>query len=398
MQGEDAVLRLAPDFAAAWRVPIGARDPFVLGDAPDIVLWDDTVPGWGVASAISPQGTLRWKSPRTAELFRGLGGEFAADAPPVDVGDGRNVPASQVIPLLADAALVLARRDGQLVGVRTADGTRGWSRGDAFRSIAAAARDGLAVALAGEGPEGDSSAVRVEVLDPATGQPFLAWNPEDANDVRWLRIDPAGLVVVATDAGIEARRLGGGDESTPYWVCTLPDARGSLRGWSAGHWILALDRFDGIVAIDARTGAAGTEAFRVPDAVTLSPAREVLEGDGWIAVVRDARVDFFAPDGRYLGRDVPSDERSYAAAAASRTRAFLLDTAAPVSDLAGGRLAAFVDVLDPVGGGRLSEPRIAVRSVGQRASALAVIDGWLVASNGSVIQAVDFRSAAPARR
>jgi outer membrane protein assembly factor BamB len=398
MQGEDAVFRQAPDFAAAWRVRIGARDPFLLGDAPDIVLWDDSVPGWGVATALTPKGALRWKSPRTGELFQGLGGEFGADAPPVDVGDGRNVPGSQVIPLLADAALVLARRDGQLVGVRTADGTRGWSRGDAFRSIAAAARDRLAVALAGEGPPGDSSAVRVEVLDPATGTPFLAWNPEDANEVRWMRIDPAGLVVVATDAGIEARRLGGGDESSPYWTCSLPDARSTTRGWSVGHWILALDRFDGLLAIDARSGAVSTNAFRVPDALTLAPARDVLEGDGWLAVVRDSRVDFFAPDGRYLGRDVPSDDRTYVAAVVSRTRAFLLDSAVPSADLAGGRLGAFVDALDPASGGTLAGPRIPVRCVGQRASALAVIDGWLFASNGSVIQALDFRTGATGRR
>jgi hypothetical protein len=211
-------------------------------------------------------------------------------------------------------------------------------------------------------------------------------------------IDPAGLVIVATDAGIEARRLGGGDESAPYWLCALPDARGTLRGWSAGHWVLALDRFDGILAIDARTGAPSPAAFRVPDALALPPAREVLEGDGWIAVVRESRIDFFAPDGRYLGRDVPSDDRSYVSAAASRNRAFLLDTVAPASDLAGGRLGAFVDVLDPAAGGRLAGPRLAIRCIGQRASALAVIDGWLVVANGSVVQAIDCRTAAPAGR
>jgi hypothetical protein len=396
LQGEDLVLRRPPEFTAAWRAPLQLRDPIVLGTAPGIVLWDDSVPGWGAAVAIDADGRRTWRSPRTGEIFGGAAGEYGSEAPPVELADGRTEPAAQVIPLLAADALVLARRDGRIAALRTSDGTVAWKRDDAFRSVSVAARDDLAVVLGGQGPESDTAAVRVQAIDPATGTPFLAFAPEGASEVRWVRIERGGILVLATDAGIEARRLGGGDEERPCWSVPLPEARGTARGWGAGRWVLALDRSDGIVAIDARTGAVARQAFRTADTPSPSPVRDVLAGDGWIALVREGRIDFFDMDGRCLGRDVPGDDHSYVAAAASRSRAFVLDTAAPSSDLSGGRLLSTVDTLDPLAGGRLAAPRIVLRMVGQRADAMAAIDGWVATSNGSVIQAIDLRAAQPA--
>lgn len=395
MQAEELVLRKGPGFAPAWRVPIGARDPLLLAVAPSVLLWDDAAPGAGSALSVTPEGTLRWRSATTADLFRDMGGDFATDGPTVDLGEGRSVAASQVLTLPAADALVLARRDGNMVGLSPEDGTSLWQRREALHSIAASARNAFAAAIAGEGSASDTGPVRVEAIEPRTGEAFLAWSPAEASEVRWLRLERSGLLVVATDAGIEARRTAGGDEDAPYWSVTVPDARGTLRGWGIGKWIVALDRYDGTMAIDARTGAIDPEAFRTPESTTLSPVRDLLEGDGWVAVLRDDRIDYFDLEGHFIGRDSPAADRGYLAAAAARGRLFVLDAGGQRSDLGGGRFPVLLHDFDPTAGGLATVPPMLLRTVGQRLSQIIAADGWVIVSNGSVMQAIDLRGPAP---
>jgi outer membrane protein assembly factor BamB len=385
------LLRTPPAFAPAWQVPLAARDPALLPIDAGLLLWDEPSAADATARRVGFDGAVAWSSAPAGELFAGLGAALGADAPTVDLGDGRSVPASQVLPLATASTLVLARRDGAVLGLDLRDGAVRWKRPEAMRSIAAAARHPLAVAIAGEGGSDDAGPVRVELLAADTGEPIAHWSPDDASDVRWLRVEPSGLVVVATDVGIEARRLAGGDERAPYWSVTVPDARGTVRGWSVGRWIVALDRFDATIAIDARTGVPGGGVFEVPGAPPLGTLREIVQGDRWAAFVRDDRVDFFDLQGAYLGRDAPLSDRAYIAVAGSRDRLFLLDAGGDRSELSEGRFGVELHELDPAAGGLAAAPPLMLHTVGQRISAVTVVDGWVIVSNGSVLQAVQMR-------
>ena len=206
-------------------------------------------------------------------------------------------------------------------------------------------------------------------------------------------------LVAGTDVGIEARRLAGGDESAPYWSIDAVDARASTRGWHVGRWLLVLDRSDSLLAIDAWTGRVTPSAFAPSGMVAQSPVREIVVGEGWIAAVRDSHADFFSLQGAHLGRDAPGSERAYLAAAASTTRLFVLDAGVAGSDPVPLRFPALLHDLDVSRGGLESAPPLMVRSLGQRSRDMAVSDGIVAVSNGSVVQAVEFSPvSAPAGR
>lgn len=231
------------------------------------------------------------------------------------------------------------------------------------------------------------------VLDPRDGSTVLAWKLDGATEVRWLRISDAGLVVVGTDAGIEARRIGGGDEDRPYWALEGVDARGSSRGWCPFSWIAILDRFDALALIDAWSGRFAPAEPSDGDVQTA--VREVMTGSGWFAAIREDRAEFFDAAGRRLGRDAAGSDRSFIAAAPSADRLFLLDAGTQGSDPVPLRFQVLLRDLGSESGAMESVAPVLLRTLGQRHAALSVTEAGVVASNGSVIQLLEFSDPSP---
>ena len=197
-------------------------------------------------------------------------------------------------------------------------GTEAWRHPADGSTLLKCTSEPLAVALGTESDDGSGPTLRITVLDATDGSPILSWAAETATEIRWMRIVNGGILLVATDVGIEARRLAGGDESTPYWMIDSSEAHGSKRFWSVGSQVVVLPRSEDVLVIDPWTGRQTAGAFNIPSDSSDAPIREVVDGKSWVALIADGRTDFFSPEGAWTGRDAPSTERAYGRTAASK--------------------------------------------------------------------------------
>jgi outer membrane protein assembly factor BamB len=391
LDGDRLVMRTAPAYSPRWQAPAGGPDVTVLSTSPDIIVCDDALGGSGRLTCISPDGVLRW----SAEPERSTEAAPVVDDPPLGEEPGlepvrrlRGVGAAGFVGTVTVAVL---SGDGAVTAFGRERGDRRWHR-PPVGLIAAWAHEAFAIALAEE----VDAEIRITVIDPDDGRQILSWTCALASEVRWMRFAAGGLLVVGTDDGIEARRIAGGDEGSPYWTLDSVDARESARGWTPLGMVAVLDRFDGLRAADAWSGR-----FRGADLASAarSPVRDVVAGAGWIAGIRDDGVDFLDGTGRPIGRDAPGAERSLVAAAASADRLFVLDAGVEGSDPVPMRFGALLHSLAAGDGGREPEPPLLVRMLGQRPGSLRVIDGGVAVSNGTSIQVFEFSrpSAVPGR-
>ena len=393
LQGSDLVLRTAPSYAAAWRAPLGARNCSVLATSPDILTCDDAPGGTGAMCCISPQGVVRWTSRGVIDPV-----DRASDPEVLDTSDTRREPS--VIPLLTAPVVAVRGPDGSMTAFHINTGTEAWRHPADGSTMLKCTCEPLAVALGTESDDGSGPTLRITVIDATDGSPILSWAAETATEIQWMRIVNGGILLVATDVGIEARRLAGGDESTPYWMIDSSEAHGSKRFWSVGSQVVVLPRSEDVLVIDPWTGRQTAGAFNIPSDSPDTPIREVVDGKSWVALIADGRTDFFSPEGAWTGRDAPSTERVYVrrAAAASTNGLFTLD-AGVAGDPVPLRFGILLRELDARYGGLESAPPVMLRSLGERLTDLTALDGAIAVSNGSVIQVIEYSDAkAPSDR
>jgi outer membrane protein assembly factor BamB len=379
-QGQDLAFRRGPDFAVAWRVPVGMADGTLIASVPDLVVVDDGPGGSGAVACIGRDGVPRWSAPLPERMVE-------RERPAID-DDGRTRFPSTTT-LATASAVVTIGRDGSMVGRSLERGTESWVREPESGAILAWARDPMLVAVARETAADEGAAVRLEALDPATGSPVMSVPLEDCGEVRWMRMAEGGLLVAGTDVSVEAHAPD--DPSGPRWRIDAVEAQGTLRSWEVGRWMVVLDRFEEAFAIDVRSGRVEPGRFVVPSLLpTDGPIREVLAGDGWHAFQRDARIDLFDAEGAYLGRDAPGGERSFVAAAATARRVLALDAVEPGRDPVPLRFGTYLTDLDVRRGGLEADPPVLLRSLGQAMRSIVVVDGAAIVGNGSSLQAVIF--------
>jgi outer membrane protein assembly factor BamB len=391
LQGSDLVLRTAPSYAAAWRAPLGARDCSVVATSPDILTCDDAPGGTGAMCCISPEGVVRWTSRGVIDPA-----DLASDPDALDASETRRGPS--MIPLLTAPAVAVLGRDGSMTAFQIDSGTEAWRHPADGSTLLSWAREPLAVALGTESDDGSGPTLRITALDATDGSPILSWTADTATEIQWMRIVNGGILLVATDVGIEARRLAGGDESTPYWTIDSSEARGSTRSCSVGSQVLVLPRSGDVLVIDPWTGRQTAGAFNIPSDSPDAPIREVVDGKSWVALIADGRTDFFSPEGAWTGRDAPSTERAYGRTAASNHGLFMVDTGV-AGDPVPLRFGILLRELDARHGGLESAPPVMLRSLGQRLNDVTALDGAIAVSNGSIIQVIEYSDAkAPSDR
>jgi hypothetical protein len=273
-------------------------------------------------------------------------------------------------------------------------GAEAWRHPADGSTLLAWARDPLAVVIGTESDDGSGPAVRVTALDAVDGTPVLSWIMDAATEIRWMRIVDGGILLVATDIGIEARRLAGGDERVPYWVIDAPEAHASTRAWEVGGRVVVLLRSEDVMTIDPWTGRQAANDFIAPSPTPTSPVREVVDGRAWVAFIRDGQTDFFSSKGVWIGRDAPGTDRAYVRAVASAEALFILDAGSP-ADPVPLRFGILLRELDARHGGLELAPPLMLRSLGQRLGELTALDGAIAASNGSVIQVIEYSDAKP---
>ncbi|MCX5640156.1 MAG: PQQ-binding-like beta-propeller repeat protein [Planctomycetota bacterium] len=387
LQGSDLVLRTAPSYAAAWRAPIGMRDCSVVATVPDILTCDDAPGGTGAICCISSEGVVRWTSRGVIDPA-----DMATEGNGLDASETRRGPS--LVPLLTAPVVAVLGRDGSMTALSVAGGAEAWRHPADGSTLLSWAQDPLAVALGTESDDGSGQALRITAFDAADGTPILSWIADAATEIGWMRIVDGGILVVGTDVGIEARRLAGGDDRSPYWLIDSPDARGSKRSWDVGRQVVVLPRSEDVLAIDPWTGRQVAGAFVAPSPTPGAPIREVVDGKTWVAFMADGRTDFFSPDGAWIGRDAPGTERAYSHPVASADSLFLLDTGV-AGDPVPLRFGILLRELDARHGGLESAPPLMLRSLGQRLNELTAQTGAIAVSNGSVIQVIEYSDAEP---
>lgn len=387
LQGSDLVLRTAPAYAATWRAPIGMRDCTVVATTPAILTCDNAPDGTGAICCISPEGVVRWTSRGVSEAT-----ELASDSDVLDAVEPRR--GSSLVPLLTAPTVAVLGRDGNMTAFGLEGGAEAWRHPADGSTLLAWARDPLAVVIGTESDDGSGPAVRVTALDAVDGTPVLSWIMDAATEIRWMRIVDGGILLVATDIGIEARRLAGGDERVPYWVIDAPEAHASTRAWEVGGRVVVLLRSEDVMTIDPWTGRQAANDFIAPSPTPTSPVREVVDGRAWVAFIRDGQTDFFSSKGVWIGRDAPGTDRAYVRAVASAEALFILDAGSP-ADPVPLRFGILLRELDARHGGLELAPPLMLRSLGQRLGELTALDGAIAASNGSVIQVIEYSDAKP---
>ena len=256
----------------------------------------------------------------------------------------------------------------------------------------ALARSALAVVVLEEVTLEDGRRYRLTALDPADGSPIAAWILLSAAEPSWVRVAPGGLVVVASAAGIEARRLAGGDEDAPFWHVRSFESQDSQAGWALPGVVAFVDRSRALAVADAWTG--DLRAFQ--DGDDDATITTVERGDGWCAALSRDSATFLDASGTVRGRSAPGSDRTFVDAAASRDRLFVLDHAVGKDEAAEIRSTVLLRDLDPHAGGLERAPPLLLRSVVRRITDIAAVDGGVAVSNGSSIQLLEFSGPAEA--
>jgi hypothetical protein len=152
---------------------------------------------------------------------------------------------------------------------------------------------------------------------------------------------------------------------------------------------------DELLAVDPNTGRIDPNAFQATD-VPLGSVREVQAGPGWVALVRDSVVDFFTPQGAFLGRDVAAAERLISLTVPCHAELVTVDARSDrLVDEEDDRFDAELFRLEPMTVGKLLGAPVALHMTSRPVTAARALDGWILLSNGSVVQAIEFRNSTP---
>jgi hypothetical protein len=360
----------------------------VVATEPAIVVAADDADAGPRLLAIGRDGRTMWTA--------SLGDRPAPDAPTEPDPAAPRIRASSPVVLPAGPAIVTIGTDGSISAFDRATGAERWRRAPpapGSATIEAWARNSLAVAIVEEAEVAGAVEVRATVLDPADGSTVLAWTVPSATEAYWLRLSEGGLAVVATDAGVEARRASGGDDAAPYWSLDHDDALGSMDGWVGNGAVAFVDRGRNLSAFDCWTGLRRAVAEADRPAEDRPMPRDLCTGPAWSAVLFDDRVSFLGAGGTPLGQTAPGFRRRFVAAAAASDRLFALDDLAVDDDSVGLRHQALLHSFDPARGGLEARPPILVRSLGRPITELAVLEGAVAVGNGTSVQVLEFADA-----
>jgi outer membrane protein assembly factor BamB len=383
----DLAFRAAPGWAVAWRVPLRTRGGcVVVTTEPSIIVSSDDPEIGGRLTCVDRDGSVRW----TAEVPVPAPAPDAASDPLAASRIRSAVP----VALPSGPSIVVVGTDGALTAFDRATGSVRWRRTAPAGTLEAWARSPLCVALAEEIEVDGRVEVRVTVLDPGDGSEAVSWAVPRATDSYWLRIADGGLAVVATDVGLHARRIAGGDGTAPFWSIDLDVACQSSEGWAGNGMVAFIDSDRALSVASCWTGALRLGADAAAPGAERGLARDVRFGPGWTVVLHDEGAAFLGQGGAPAGRTAPGPQRRFAAAAVAADRLFVLDDLALDDESAGLRQQALLHDFDPRAGGVERSPPLLLRALGRRLGELSLFDGGVAVGNGSSVQLLEYGAAA----
>jgi outer membrane protein assembly factor BamB len=454
-EGQNLVLLSLPELSKVWETPLVDRDPVILDIAPAgaitaassddqsterpnegrntagaILVWQAPSDRDAFASWISlADGSVISRTPGMGEVLRQ---EALLDSGrPINQQMPSELPfvASEVLPLVTSTMLVVARRNGDIVGFsRSTLGPPVWRREGALDQVYEVGLTDWGIALAGRfksgadgGAGGGDAAVPIGarqgqrfgvrdpagdpgfvVLDPSSGEPMSRAYLGADSDVVWMRLLDTGELLLGGQLTVSAYQVlsasvGGGDAGAvqspaQLWQLESIDTHHSVGAWRAGATIvLAINTelSDAIVALDLTTARERPDRFRAPLRLD-NRAPELRAGsridDSIVLRYRD-RIVAFDLQGTVLGEDAIADEdRDFAALLEAQDSMVVVSNGLPrqipMSDGSGLRFEYTYTLfrLSGAEGCRLLGPGIRVRTVGQRAERWTLVDGFVIVS------------------
>lgn len=397
-----SIRRLDASLAEVWRTQIDPGVPRVVrfdGRRLLLVTRNDTV-DVGLTAVDAQSGSVAWSVPTVA------GALAPRSFPPIPRGSETLMPTGaefnpqEIIEHVAGNQLIVARRNGDIVGISLSDGSVQWRRELVLSQIHVLGGCDSAVAVAGVGRRldaagGSPAAVPLVVLlNPQDGTVLRTIEPAEAKPVRWMTTARASMLLFGTDAGLEAYDLLG---HRGRLFRNSSERATDIQGlWFAGWTALAAGTAVDLSALSLHSGAWLADAFRSPgqgDFPTMRLRRILSDEEGVVAQFEE-RVVLFTPDGRVQGDDANSQPRDYLYVLPAADGRLVVVNAVQqrqVETPEGGRRTEYeynLFQLDRRQGGKLSGESINQPIVGQAVISAALIDGWLLMSTPTSVAAV----------
>lgn len=300
-----------------WRRPMGRTSVLAVRSDRDsvVVLRPRVGPGSGgwLESLDAQTGRTLWRSLSFDDAARGRGVPRGAR---VELGDGEQVSATQLLVAVEDTTAVLLERWGRAVAIDLSRGVVLWADELGVRSVTDASMvDGVLV-VGGESDAGDGLGAMPSLLsvEARTGE-VLQRIDGLSSEVRWIRA--AGEARGVGSGVTEGLGAGGGvvvglrgsiigldvESGQPRWNLSDEAVRGSRDAWVAGPGVTVLSEQGGAWLIDLSTGRLRPGPIDLRGRVQGDSERRVYWSDGRTLVSTDRGVVSYDDQGEVVGLD-----------------------------------------------------------------------------------------------
>jgi outer membrane protein assembly factor BamB/tetratricopeptide (TPR) repeat protein len=267
-----------------------ATPPALIGAEPDrVLLGHETLNGMRI-EAVSPfDGSPYWISRPLGDL---------AGVP----SDTRPVAGSHVVHV-SDDVIVLAGSSGLVAVLDDSTGAVRWAAATPLLHVTDVDVAAGRVLLGGTADDVARPGIGALVVtyDVVTGEPTWERGWSDSRDVRWIRSDDAGSVVVALARTVEGLHA---DDGSVAWAQRFV----AQRAWWWNDRLLIIRSDDGIVMVDAATGDRTTSAFTLASDADEPPLLQ-LDGPTDAVLISGRRLMRIEADGSLQAVDALGDIR-----------------------------------------------------------------------------------------
>lgn len=390
-------------FEVAWTVPTEDPAPTILAGGPRLLVWQDVDRRQPIAMSVdAATGEVAWLNPSLASLFpparpkRTSPERRGADGA---VGRWREAP-EEILPGVVDDRLILARRNGDLIGLDTTDGaTVRWTLEGVMDLVQHAEAGPLGMLLAGEVVDEEGEIGPVVLLVSRDGLVVRRWVLDAALDreIRWIRQTPLGEVLWGTTDGVSWRGLMPGDGvADDRWSLRRGELRDSVEAWVRPDRLVVRERSDRVGSWRTRDGrrlADGGDA-ELPDTARFEQL--LISNQGEAAAIYGDRVVVLDRDGEVLGVDAVHEDRNYLLGGLAEDGVVVLsfEGAGPALDDDGTPRTEFTYAIYRFGlgdGGRQLGPALELRTLGPRFDSMWIRDGLVLLSSPATTVAIPLR-------
>ena len=312
-------------------------------------------------------------------------------------GGGVYRPESFLIRKAEDDSIIILRRNGDILSARidsnqdSAVPVVRWKRMAVLDRVYEVDQFAGIVVLSGISRETDSNGLvsetpKVVLLDTETGDEIADFAPTSAENIRWVKSSPTGLLLLGYRSGVEARTLE--DPAFPIWMTTDARFRGTSRERTLvfGNRLVTAQSASAMAALDLADGNVLGGLFELPQFdVDDEPTTclSVSSDSTGVTVLMDRHVLRWDINGQLCGLDAVTGAPAFIALFQTSDSILILE-----ERVRRNRQAVrtyWIHRLDPAQGLLISEPPIEFDSSGRPVTMLVLCPDWILVQIGSKV-------------